>query len=197
MRASLRGAQWACVSAAHRPPIGQEKRPCPGTGPDDWAEAKSKVGQRAREEDMRSAGEPGSREEDTIPVRCRDTRSEGGGYGARLSDSTNMNSIGPVDNTGRHMSAMQLSQRLKKECGPARGGSGATSVAGTSSRKEGTQQEQGRRRSACCAGGDIGRELPLNNRAGDMEAMREVHVIWNKRFESMTNGLPPPLRSGV
>ena len=48
----------------------------------DWAEAKSKVGQRAREEDMRSADEPGSREEDTIPVQCRDTGSEGGGYGA-------------------------------------------------------------------------------------------------------------------
>ena len=101
---------------------------------------------------MRSAGEPGSREEDTIPVQCRDTRSEGGGYGARLSDTTNMNSIGSVDNAGRYMPAMQMLQRLKKECGPARGESGATSVAGTSSRKEGTQQEQGRRRSTCCAG---------------------------------------------
>ena len=35
--------------------IGQKKRPQPKIGPDDWAEAKSKVGQRAREEDMRSA----------------------------------------------------------------------------------------------------------------------------------------------
>ncbi len=34
--------------------------------PDDWAEAKSKVGQRAREEDMRSAMSLGSREEDMI-----------------------------------------------------------------------------------------------------------------------------------
>ena len=56
---------------------GQKKRLQPKLEPDDRAEAKSKVGQRAREEDMRSAGEPGSREEDTIPVRCCDTGSEG------------------------------------------------------------------------------------------------------------------------
>jgi hypothetical protein len=37
--------------------VGQKKRPYPKIGPDDWAEAKSKVGQRAREEDMRSASE--------------------------------------------------------------------------------------------------------------------------------------------
>src|SRR5690606_34942245 len=85
-----------------------KKRLQPKLEPDDRAEAKSKVGQRAREEDMRSAVEPGSREEDTIPVRCRDTGSEGGGYGARLSDNGNMNSIGSVDNTMTNMSAMQF-----------------------------------------------------------------------------------------
>jgi hypothetical protein len=143
---------------------------------------------------MRSASEPGSREEDTIPVRCRDTRSEGGGYGARLSDTLNMNSIDPVDNTGSDMSAMQSMQRLKKECGPARGESGATSVAGTSSRKEGTQQEQGRRRSARCAEADIGRALLPNNRASDIQAMRMMHVKWNKRFESTVGGSKRPFR---
>jgi hypothetical protein len=137
---------------------------------------------------MRSAGEPGSREEDTIEVRCRDTWFEGGGYEARLSNDINMNSIEPVDNMTGDMSAMQSMQRLKKECGPARGESGATSDAGTNSRKEGTQQEQGRRRSARCAEADIGCTLLPNNRASDMEAMRMMHAIWNKRFESMGGG---------
>ncbi len=45
---------------------GQKKRPYPKIGPDDWAEAKSKVGQRAREEEMRSAMSFGSREEEMI-----------------------------------------------------------------------------------------------------------------------------------
>ena len=74
---------------------------------------------------MRSANEPESREEDTIPVQCRDMMSEGGGYGTRLSDNGNMNSIGSVDNTESDMSAMQFRTGLKK-CGPARGESGAT-----------------------------------------------------------------------
>ena len=77
---------------------------------------------------MRSAGEPGSREEDTIPVRCRDTWSEGGGFGARLSDKPNMNSTGPVGNAMSDMSAMQSMQKGRRECGPARGESGATKL---------------------------------------------------------------------
>jgi hypothetical protein len=99
---------------------------------DDWAEAKSKVGQRAREEDMRSASEPGSREEDTIRVRCRDTGSEGGGYGARLSDSANMNSIELVDNTMSDMSAMQLMHGPVKKMWPRSRGERSHKVAETS-----------------------------------------------------------------
>ena len=53
-----------------------KKRPHPRMGPDDQL-SRSKVGQRAREEDMRSAIEPGSREEDTIQIRCRDTEDRG------------------------------------------------------------------------------------------------------------------------
>lgn len=71
---------------------------------------------------MRSAGEPGPREEDTIPVRCRDTESEGGGFGARLSDNANMNSIGSVDNAMSDMSAMQLLQGPKTNVTPLEGG---------------------------------------------------------------------------
>ncbi len=70
---------------------------------------------------MRSAGEPGSREEDTIPVRCRDTGSEGGGFGARLSDALNMNSIDLVDNAMSDISAMQTRAGLKKNVAPLEG----------------------------------------------------------------------------
>jgi hypothetical protein len=55
---------------------------------------------------MRSTGEPLPREEDTAQVRCRDTGSEGGGFGARLSDVLYMNSTELVGNTGPDMSAM-------------------------------------------------------------------------------------------
>ena len=151
IRQRLHGSPGALIPSCTVWQRRKKKGPCPKTGPDDRLGAKSKVGQRAREEDMRSAIEPESREEDTIPVRCRDTGSEGGGYGARLSDNPNMNSIAPVDNAMSDMSAMQSMQIAKSECGPARGESGATSVAGTGSRKEGTQQSQGRRRSARCA----------------------------------------------
>ena len=101
---------------------------------------------------MRSAGEPGSREEDTIPVRCRDTRPEGGGYGQRLSDGLNMNSIGSVDNTMSDMSAMQMLHMAKKECGPARGESGATSVREQVPARRERSGAQGReeKRPLCC-----------------------------------------------
>ena len=48
---------------------------------------------------MRSASGSGSREEDTTKIRCRDAGSEGGGFGARLSDVLNMNSTESVGNT--------------------------------------------------------------------------------------------------
>lgn len=55
---------------------------------------------------MRSTVEPLPREEDTAQVRCRDTGSEGGGFGARLSDVFYMNSTELVGNMEADMSAM-------------------------------------------------------------------------------------------
>lgn len=70
---------------------------------------------------MRSADEPGSREEDTIPVQCRDMMSEGGGYGTRLSDRCYMYSISSVDNTdNEHVSHAKL-QGLEKNAAPLEG----------------------------------------------------------------------------
>lgn len=57
---------------------------------------------------MRSTVEPLPREEDTAQVRCRDTGSEGGGYGARLSDMPYMNSTELVGNMLVDMSAMHI-----------------------------------------------------------------------------------------
>ncbi|MNL86029.1 hypothetical protein D3C87_2145620 [compost metagenome] len=37
-------------------------------------------------------------------------------------------------------------------------------------------------------GGDIVRGAMPNNRASDMEAMRDMHAIWNVRFESTSIG---------
>ena len=105
---------------------------------------------------MRSAGEPGSREEDTIPVQCRDTCSEGGGYGTRLSDVSVMNSTGLVGNTATGMSAMRRMQMAPNALWPRSRGERSHKVAGTSPHKEGTQGAQGREESARCADGDIG-----------------------------------------
>jgi hypothetical protein len=145
---------------------------------DDWAEAKSKVGQRAREEDMRSASEPGSREEDTIRVRCRDTGSEGGGYGARLSDSANMNSIELVDNTMSDMSAMQLMHGpVKKNVAPLEGRAEPQSC-GNRFRKEGTQRGKGGGGEAPAVyGAHIEGVAVPNNAAGGIQAMRMMHAV--------------------
>ena len=59
---------------------------------------------------MRSTVEPLPREEDTAQVRCRDTGSEGGEFGARLSDVFYMNSTELVGNMKADMSAMQKLQ---------------------------------------------------------------------------------------
>jgi hypothetical protein len=172
------------VSAFVAPALRQEKRPCPETGPDDWAEAKSQVGQRAREEDMRSAGEPGSREEDTIPVRCRDTRSEGGGFGARLSDTLNMNSIHPVDNAMSDMSAMHSCTGLKKNVAPLEGRAEPHQLQERVPARRERSRSKGGGEAPAVLGGDIVRGSMPNNRAGDIQAMHATHAIWNGRFES-------------
>lgn len=59
---------------------------------------------------MRSTVEPLPREEDTAQVRCRDTGSEGGGFGARLSDVLYMNSTELVGNTESYMPAMHFAR---------------------------------------------------------------------------------------
>lgn len=70
---------------------------------------------------MRSAVEPWSREEDTTAVRCRDTGSEGGGFGARLSDRLNMYPTEPVDNMDAGMPAMRFLQGGERKMAPLEG----------------------------------------------------------------------------
>ena len=126
-------------AGAPQVPRGQKKGPVRRQGRKKWG--------REQGGGLRSASEPGSREEDTIKARCRDTGSEGGGYGARLSDMALMYSIGSVDNQNSGMSAMRWMQA------PASGqkkvarleGRARPQIAGTNSRKEGTQQARGRR----------------------------------------------------
>ena len=74
--------------------------------------------------------------------------SEGGGYGARLSNNCNMYSIGSVDNTPVGMSAMHRTQQGGKKIWPRSRGERSHKVTGGKSRQEGTQGAQGRRREA-------------------------------------------------
>lgn len=194
MRVAREGGNAGVSASLRFGRAGQEKRPCPKTGPDDWAEAKSQVGQRAREEDMRSAGEPGSREEDTIPVRCRDTRSEGGGFGARLSDTYNMNSIDPVDNAMSDMSAMHSCTGLKKNVAPLEGRAEPHQLQERVPARRERSRSKGGGEAPAVLGGDIVRGSMPNNRASDMEAMRAVHALWNRSVKSrgIGRGVPSP-----
>ena len=103
---------------------------------------------------MRSAGEPGSREEETIPVRCRDTGSEGGGYEARLSDRLTMAGQEGASKREGDNAAMH-SRGGRKRMWPRSRGERSHKVAETNFRKEGTQQsarEEEEKRSLCCGG---------------------------------------------
>ena len=140
---------------------------------------------------MRSAGEPGSREEDTIPVRCRDTGSEGGGFGARLSDGFNMNSIWRVDNTMSDMSAMQMRTSLKMNVAPLEGRAEPHQLREQVPQGGNAAGRKGGGEAPAVLTGHIGRELLPNNRAADMEAMRSLHAIWNSSVKSMVDGSTP------
>ena len=74
-----------------------------------------------------------------ISVRCRDTGSEGGGYGARLSDNAYMNSTGLIDNAMSDMSAMQKRRGPETSVAPLEGRVEPQGCE-IGSRKEGTQQ---------------------------------------------------------
>lgn len=125
-------------------------------GPDDRAEAKSKVGQRSKGGGIcRSAMDLGSREEEKIlgPVsRCGVRREEE--IGARLSDGSYMNSTGLIDNPESDMSAMRFcrawSNQKGKKKGPARGESRALRRTGTRPvRRERSGRKGGRRNTRC------------------------------------------------
>ena len=126
---------------------------------------------------MRSAVEPGSREEDTIRssvLRYGVRREEE--IGARLSNECYMNSTELIDNTMGDMPAMQIRAGWKKNVAPLEGRAEPQSCRNQGSRKEGTQGAQGRRRRTAVMTGHIGRALLPNNRAGDMLAMHQMHA---------------------
>jgi hypothetical protein len=118
----------------------------------------------------------------------RDTGSEGGGFGARLSDALNMNSTYSVGNTAADMSAMQSLHMMKKECGPARGESGATKLQEQVPARRERRRRKGGGEAPAVLTGDIGRELMPNNRACGMLAMRRMHAIWNSSAKSTATG---------
>ena len=95
--------------------------------------------------------------------------------GARLSNECYMNSTELIDNTMGDMPAMQIRAGWKRMW-PRSRGERSHKVAGTNSRKEGTQGAQGRRRRTAVMTGHIGRALLPNNRAGDMLAMHQMHA---------------------
>ena len=127
---------------------------------------------------MRSAGEPGSREEDTIRssvLRYGVRREEE--IGARLSNTRYMNSTELIDNTVGNMPAMQIRVIWKKNVAPLEGRAEPQSCRNKSPRKEGTQRAQGRRRRAAVVRGHISGERLPNNWAGGMLGMRLAHAI--------------------
>jgi len=86
----------------------KKKRLQPKLEPDDWAEAKSKVGQRQGRRICHlplSVGS-GRRIDPQLGVAIRGPREEE--FGARLSDTPYMNSTDLVGNMGTDMSAMHF-----------------------------------------------------------------------------------------
>lgn len=131
---------------------------------------------------MRSAGEPGSREEDTIRssvLRYGVRREEE--IGARLSNTRYMNSTELIDNTVSNMPAMQIRVNWKKNVAPLEGRAEPQSCRNRSSRKEGTQRAQGRRRRTAVMSGHISGERLPNNWAGDMLDMHLAHATEKRR----------------
>ena len=93
---------------------GQKKRLQPKLEPDDWAEAKSKVGQRQGRRICHlplSIGS-GRRIDPQLGVAIRGPREEE--FGARLSDTPYMNSTNLVGNPVGDMSAMHFCNGAEK-----------------------------------------------------------------------------------
>ena len=125
----------------------RKKRPHPRMGPDNRL-SRSKVGQRAREEDMRSAIEPGSREEDTIQIRCRDTEDRG----RRIRCSSQRQCEYARWEMNAQLTSLHASHahtagicpaREQKDMAPLEGRARPYGMRGKP-RKEGTQRKQGR-----------------------------------------------------
>ena len=139
--------------------MGQKKRLQPKLEPDDWAEAKSKVGQKAREEDMPSAMSVGSgrRKDPQLSVAIRGPREEE--FGARLSDRSFMNSTGLVGNWRADMSAMQFCRVLLEKEMASPEGRAKPYRDRPKAYQEGTQrdarEEEKRRAVMCCIYGRI------------------------------------------
>ena len=99
--------------------------------------------------------------------------------GARLSNECYMNSTELIDNTMGDMPAMQIRAGWKKNVAPLEGRAEPQSCRNRSSRKEGTQRAQGRRRRTAVMSGHISGERLPNNWARDMLAMRQMHAAGN------------------
>ena len=183
--------------------MGQKKRLQPKLEPYDWAEAKSKVGQRQGRRICHlplSIGS-GRRIDPQLGVAIRGPREEE--FGARLSDVLCMNSTGLVGNPDTDMSAMHFCMGAEGSAnaqalgggsgrvfwgGPGAGKKKRASPEGRAKPLEGRAEARRRERSAVqgreekhprCDVLHIWARCSFANQAADMSGMRRVHVASN------------------